>query len=313
MKKFIIKFFVFFIIVIAGAFFFDHAISNGLSTMNDYRYKCWNEIQEGNINADIIINGNSRALSHFTPSIIDSTFNCKSYNLGFGGHPFNAQYFKYGYYLHHNKKPKVIIQNVDFFTLADLFIIGHQREQVLPYVNESYMRKNLPHFGFSRFEIYLPLIRYFGYPAIIKNGFLEFFSLKHYNNKTSNQGYIPEVGSWNPSELNKLKTINFSKDSFTITLFEKYLRELKSENVKVFLVNSPIYFKASEKMIDRNQMNLYYNNIANKYGFKYLDYTNDPICYDSTKFVVAVHLNEVGANIFTRKLAEDLKKFNIFE
>ena len=66
-------------------------------------------------------------------------------------------------------------------------------------------------------------------------------------------------------------------------------------------------------MSDRNQMNLFYNNLANKYGFKYLDYTNDSICFDSTKFVVAVHLNEVGAKAFTRKLVKDIKKYNILE
>lgn len=299
--------------VIAGAFFFDHAISNGLSTMNDYRYKCWNEIQEGNINADIIINGNSRALCHFVPSVIDSGFNCKTYNLGFGGHPFNAQYFKYGFYLQYNKKPKLVIQNVDFFTLSDVFIIGHEREQVLPFVFDAYMQSHLLDFGFTKSEVYIPVVRYFGYQQAIKNGLFEYLSIKKYNKESSKQGFIPETGNWDPTGLSKLKTIQFSKDSFSIKLFEKYLQELKENNIEVILVNSPLYYKASEKIEKREEMNAYFNEVASKYGFKYMDFSNDSICYDSTKFVVAIHLNEDGANKFSRKLISEIKKLNIIE
>lgn len=311
MKKFLEKFLIFLVIIIVGSLFLDFAISKGLSDMKDYRFQSWNEIQEGNINAEIVINGNSRALSHFVPAIFDSVYKCKTYNLGFGGHPFNEQYFKYGFYINQNKPPKLVIQNVDFFTLSDLFIIGHEREQVLPFVYNSYIRTHLMDFGFSAAEVYLPLVRYFGYQQIIKNGLFEFFSIKKYHNKVSTQGFVAEEGNWNPYELSKLKSIKFINDSFSVGFFEKYLSELKQNNVNVVLVNSPVYYKATEKLENKEEMNNYYNDVAKKFGFKYLDFTNDSICNDSTKFVLAIHLNENGAKIFTKKLINEINKLSI--
>ena len=281
--------------------------------MKDYRFQRWNEIKDGKINADILINGNSRAMSHFVPSEFDAVLNYKTYNLGFGGHPFNAQYLKYGYYINYNKKPQLLIQNVDFITLTDIFIIGHEREQILPFVYDDYLQQHLLHFGFSKIELYLPLIRYFGYQQVIKNGMFEFLTLKHYNNKMAVQGFIPEKGNWNPTELNKIENLEFSRDSFTVNLFDKYLSELKNDNIEVVLVNSPVYYKATEKLLDREVMNEFYKKIARKYNFTYLDYTSDSLCFDSTMFVMAVHLNEFGAKKFSHKLAIDLKKMELLK
>lgn len=306
MKRFIIKFILFLISVIAIAFALDYIISSGLRQTEDYRYQSWNDIVESKINADLIVLGNSRALSHFVPTMFDSALHFNSYNLGIGGYPFKFQYVKFDLYIEHNKKPKVIIQNVDFFTLDSVSIIGHEREQVFPFVHDSVMRSNLPNFGFSKFEIYFPLVRYFGYSKVIKNGILEFLHIKHYNTESSIKGFYPEKGEWNPTVLNKLKQIEFNTDSATVKLFEIYLNNCAKNHIQVILVNSPVYYRATQKLKGRERMNNYFHNIAKKYGYTYLDYTNDPMCYDSTNFVVAVHLNKNGANQFSKKLCNDL-------
>lgn len=275
--------------------------------MEDYRFQSWKEISDGKINADIIINGNSRALSHFNPKILDSVLKKKSYNLGIGGHPFNVQYMKYSFYLTHNSKPKYIIQNVDFGTLEKKSILGHEREQVFPYFNDKFLQKELTSFGFNKIEIYVPLIRYFSYQMVIKNGLLEFFRVKHYKNRHSYKGFSPERGIWNPTELNKVKTIKFLLDNKTHQLFDLYLKNCANNNIKVILVNSPVYYSAMAKVKDKTEMNKYFKNISNKYGHTYLDYTSDTMCLDTSNFTVAVHLNEKGANIFSNKFAKDIK------
>ena len=101
--------------------------------------------------------------------------------------------------------------------------------------------------------------------------------------------------------------------AFSVQLFNNYLNELKDEGIQLILVNSPVYYKATEKLKQRKEMHNFFDSIASENGFKYLDYTDDSICFDSTKFVVSVHLNEEGAKIFTRKLVKDLKNNDIFE
>lgn len=55
------------------------------------------------------------------------------------------------------------------------------------------------------------------------------------------------------------------------------------------------------------------NNLSKANNVPYLDYTNDPICNDSNYFCVAVHLNQKGAELFSTKLANDLKAMKFFE
>ena len=57
----------------------------------------------------------------------------------------------------------------------------------------------------------------------------------------------------------------------------------------------------------------YFEQIAEKYGCLYLDFTDTPECYDKNNFVVSVHLNSVAAGKFSKTLVEDLISLNIIE
>jgi len=311
-KKFFLKSFLFVIILLGCSYGLDFAISNGLSNMQDYRFQSWNDVIQSEVNADIIVNGNSRGLSHFNVEILEEVLNCNAYNLSIGGHPFNIQNMKYNFYLEHNKPPSVIIQNVDFLTINSAQVIGHEREQVFPYIFDSFLQTHLHDFGFSKMELYLPLIRYFGYQMVIKNGLLQFLKLRNYNSHPSYKGFYPEKGQWNPTELNRLEDITFETDTAAAKLFEQYLTDCKKNEIKVILVNSPVYYRAMNKVSNRDSMTDYFQDISTKNGHIYLDYTKDDICLDSTNFSVSVHLNEKGAAKFTRKLANDLDSLGIF-
>jgi hypothetical protein len=308
MKKFILKGILFFLVMVSVAYSLDYAISSGLKQMQDYRFQTWNDIVNSKINADVIVMGNSRAFSHYVPSVFDSVLQVNSYNLGIGGHPFNVQYLRYKLYEEHNTKPALIIQNIDFLTLNQS-VIGHEREQIFPFVSDCILRNNLQDYGFTFGEIYFPLYRYFGYPMVIKNGLFEFFGFKHYNSQSSYKGYRPETGNWDDTELNKLKTIEPDMNPVTIRLFDEFLSHCKMNNIQVVLVNSPIYYKATLKLNHKEQYNSLIKGFSKKYNIPYFDYTNDPICNDSTLFHVAVHLNQQGAEKFSTKLANDIKLY----
>ena len=306
MKKFIYKVILFLVVIITAAYALDYAISSGLKRMDDYRFQTWTAIVDSKINADLLILGNSRAFSHYSPIILDSALQLKCYNLGIGGHPFNIHYLRYKLYKEHNILPKVIIMNVDFFTFR-VAPFGHQREQVLPFVRDSLFRHELSKVGFSRTEIYLPLFRYFGYQMVIKNGLIEFFHLHHYNSQPSLKGYFPENDKWDSKELKKMDKIESFAEPNSIKMFEKFIFECKNSNIKLVLVNSPIYYKAIEKISNNNKFDTLFKNIAQKYSLPYLDYSKDSICTDSNYFHVAIHLNMNGSKWFSRKLSADLK------
>jgi hypothetical protein len=58
---------------------------------------------------------------------------------------------------------------------------------------------------------------------------------------------------------------------------------------------------------------VYFEHVAEEYGCLYLDYTDTPVCYDTSNFVVSVHLNARAAQQFSQKLIEDLISLNIIQ
>ena len=51
-----------------------------------------------------------------------------------------------------------------------------------------------------------------------------------------------------------------------------------------------------------------YQSLADRYGCQILNYTYDSISHDTLNFYNASHLNRRGAELFSTKLAHDLKE-----
>ncbi|MCY7292664.1 MAG: hypothetical protein LH615_10855 [Ferruginibacter sp.] len=313
MNKFLAKSFSFFVLFLFGCYLLDYIICTGLKKTEEYYFQTWTNIVESKINADVLISGNSRAFNNYCPQILDTILQVNAYNIGIGGYPFDAQYLRYRLYEKYNKKPQLIIQNIDFGTLKH-YDFGHEREQVFPFTSVELMRKGLRNFGFTWLELYLPLYRYFGYQMVIKKGILEYFGIKHYNQQASKKGYKPEDihgGVWDGSGLKNIKNIEVSCDPSVIRLFEEFLMHCKNEKIKVVLVNSPIYYKASQKIVNNHKFNSLINSLSKKYNAPYLDFTKDPICSDTANFRISVHMNKEGGELFSKKLAYMIKEMNI--
>lgn len=313
MKKFLLKSLAFALLVFVLALGLDRLICRGLLKMDDYRFQDYRAMLEGGMDNDILIMGNSRGKSHFDTRVIDSLSQKHSFNIGIGGYPINAQLLKYQLYREHNRKPDLIIQNVDYSTIRVMSDIRnqHESEQFFPLVYDKAMRKQLRENGYGFGELNIPLYRFFGYQQVIKNGLLEALHLKHYSSRPSYKGFLAEKGRWNGTELERMKPeqVNLSEDGKD--LFEYYLAQCRADSIQVVLVNSPMYAEAQKKLIGYGDARAYFEKVAEEYGCLYLDYTDTPFCHDTGNFVVSVHLNARAAREFTETLMEDLKSLNL--
>lgn len=319
MKRFIIKTVAFFTILLGLAWGLDYIISKGLLEMEDYRFMSWSEMQKGDINADIVIMGNSRGFSHFEPWTIDSICNTTSYCLGLGGYSITVQDLKYHYYRLYNKKPKYIIQQVDYYTLRnDSAPHQHESEQYLPMIYDSRIHDEFLRVGYTNLDIYCPLYRYWGYQMVIKNGLLEFLGVKHYVRDPSRRGHHYEKGEWDGSELTRMDTIHAQFNLKGKAYFEQYMRERAEEGIKVILVNSPTYIGANNKTTGLDTINTYFDSIASVYNTVYWNYNEGyEMCNDTANFCVSVHMNPQATHQFSIDFANDLKAYidsvSIFE
>ena len=319
MKRFIIKAITFFTILLGLAWGLDYIISKGLLEMEDYRFMSWSEMQKGDINADIVIMGNSRGFSHFEPWTIDSICNTTSYCLGLGGYSITVQDLKYHYYRLYNKKPKYIIQQVDYYTLRnDSAPHQHESEQYLPMIYDFRIHDEFLRVGYTNLDIYCPLYRYWGYQMVIKNGLLEFLGVKHYVRDPSRRGHHYEKGEWDGSELARMDTIHAQFNLKGKAYFEQYMSERAEEGIKVILVNSPTYIGANNKTTGLDKVNTYFDSIASVYNTVYWNYNEGyEMCNDTANFCVSVHMNPQATHQFSIDFANDLKAYidsvSIFE
>ena len=308
MKKFLLNFLGFAFLVLVLAFGLDRSICRGLLKMDDYRFQDYSAMLKGGMDNDILIMGNSRGKSHFDTRVIDSLSRNRSYNISIGGYPINAQLLKYQLYREHNQKPDLIIQNIDYLTIRVMQDIRHQHEseQFFPLVYDKQMRKCLRKAGYGFLELNVPLYRFFGYQQVIKNGLLEALHLKHYVSRPSYKGFLPEKGRWNGSELERMKQEQIVLSDKGKSLLEGFLAQCRADSVQVVLVNSPFYAEARTKLMGYEDARSYFEQVAEKNGCLYLDYTDIPDCYVRDNFVVSVHLNSQAARKFSKTLVEDL-------
>ena len=308
MKIFLTKVLFFTVLLIIGAFTFHYILEKKIKQV-DLDSQVWEDIFSSKISSDVIISGNSRAAVHINPQILDSVLHLNSYNFGMHGNPFPMQQVRLKIFEKYNKKPKLIIQNVDF--IATLVRSLFNKRQFLPYLHENLLKDALRAKGATEAELNIPLWFYASEWRMIWETFTQ--------PSTPNiryKGYEGNNWDWDGSELDKIlagDSLVAKREPEIVELFDSFLNECKENDIQVILVFTPQYIKATEFTKNWDDEMQLYRDFAEKYNIPFLDYTHDPICNDTTYFYNATHLNAKGAELFTLKLANDIKEQNLYK
>ena len=116
---------------------------------------------------------------------------------------------------------------------------------------------------------------------------------------------------WNGEKYMQVDSIAFTHNVTTAMMFDEYLKRVRTDSINMVFVYPPIYIGATDKMTNLDDMYSVYHQFADKYDIPILDYTYMNICYDTTYFYNAMHLNRLGAEIFSDRLANDIKRLGI--
>lgn len=283
----------------------DGYISYRLMHSNESKYVGWTDITQKQLNADLLIMGNSRAWVMYDPYIMDSILGVNSYNIGMNGSPINRQIAKYNIYAKfQNRKPDYIVLNIDHMSLT--WRDGYEREQFFPYMWYPAIRKELKIVEpFTFAELYLPLYRYTTYKGLWELLSEEEETIRQY------KGYEGQEWTWDGTAYNQIDTVHFIVDERTLKMFDEFLSERKNEGIQVLFCYAPTYTGVIEKMDNYNEMRETYQAYADKYDVPILDYTYADICKDTLYFYNANHLNKTGAELFSAQLAHDLDSLGV--
>lgn len=257
-----------------------------------------------NINANLIILGNSRAAGGYNDSILSENMGKKCINCGLAGYPFDYQYhIMYRTYLKSNTSPKYILVDIGPWAFFD-------------YYNEKFIIEMLPYINRKEFDFYidicpelsssdkLMLARYSGQ---MRNVLHELYLFRH-----------PEKDYWNSLKINKWNSNMFTvknkleKNKAIIQLFQNFLGECRDRGIKVVLVCSPIHQQDGAKWFDMEGFwKIIHESVSNQETL-ILDYS-DLFENDTTFFIDPMHLNKLGSTNFSIKLAHDLDSLGILQ
>jgi hypothetical protein len=265
----------------------------------------WNNCYQPNLNADVLILGSSRAVKHIAPKIIDTILNVHSYNLGKDGIGFLIQNCRFKTYLRNNKRPRYIIHSLDERTLCKVSVLFNSKEYI-PYLEDTLVRKSTSgcNGSFNKWHYSIPLFKYNNaLPSLIRP-LLWMTGFKEQNKRY--KGYLPEQQTWQPKVLTKKSLRKI--DTEITKEFEAYLMFCKKENINLILVYTPEYIEGQKVTTNRNELFNLYRQYATTYNLPFFDYSNDSLSYDKSLFYDFIHLNKKGSELFTTKLAHDLKQ-----
>lgn len=300
-----------FLLLIAGLAIGIHlTIHFGLRGLTTSTYGITNRIVSGDINADIVISGSSRAMVHYDPRVVSTATGLSTFNLGRNGSQTDLQLAVLKTYLAHNTPPRLVIHNLDLYSFATSHEI-YDSAQYLPYFDEApiydavrrvypeaWKWKYLPLYGYlvpdTRFAWLLGVKGTFGFQP----------------REDNIDGFVPRVWSWTSDFENFRRShpsgARTAYEAQGVRDLEELLTLCQDRGIRVLLVYSPEYFEVQPLQLNRPQIFARFNELSRRFDAPLWDFSDSPISRSRDYFYNSQHLNATGAALFSQALAQRL-------
>lgn len=310
MRKFLIKLVLFVLPILLIAYPIDVLISKNL-------YRTGSEfgdlpeikrVHDGNINADILVVGSSRAEVHFNTNILEQELGLSAFNLGIGGGDWNLIRHRIDKYLENNTPPKYLIANIDVGMFKQSNAKYQIRTALLPYLL----------FDFHTYRVYdvpledviFPLVRYIGQRKIIASA-LQLWLNDDFSPTTKVNGFLAVDEPFNDQPLDAFRKSDFSTLDIAPESLYHYLENNFPETI-IIGVHTPLLLDSLMMMNLEHIRSSQFLEAFEKHNWAFLDYSESTISKDKRNFYNSLHLNARGAKNFTLLLVDDLRKIGVF-
>ncbi len=309
--KGLVRIAVFFCLIVALIFGVNSVVNAGLRRIKTSGFGVSNKIVQGQINADIIISGSSRAVSHYDPGIIGPIVGKSVFNLGRNGSQTDMQLAVLKTYLRHNSKPKLVIHNLDAFSFVTTREV-YDPAQYMPYLNEPDLYNALHQIDGAVWwkTKYLPL---YGYAAEDMRftwlaGLRGFFGWSP--REDSFLGFTPRTGLWT-EDFEKFKEANpdgvsFSIEPAGVRIMEELAQLCHDDNIRLVFVYSPEFRGMQGLTKNRAEIFDQFHAVAERYQATVWDFSDWKYSDEKQYFRNSQHLNAEGAALFSKDFSEKL-------
>ncbi len=315
MKKFIYKFLTVAVIVFISAQALQQIIDFGLKRMTAHSATQTSiaELLSDTLYADIVIMGNSRALCSYNSKVLEQATGKKVWNIGVSGQPFGISYMRYQLFALHNKRPELIVINIDNNEL-DMISNGFGREEYYPYFSDSIIQSYFGLYGFTWKHKYIPMYKYFGDYKLIGYGLMSCIGLFPFPAQKHYHGFFNANHAFEGEKLHKKitndDTIEVEHSEDAIRLLKQFIEVSQQENIHLLFCYAPQYQELYQRLMLDSCMREY-EQMSEKYDIPIVDYSSVSWADDSTYFYNANHVNLHGSELFSTYLAYELDSLGI--
>jgi hypothetical protein len=300
----------FFGMLVLLVFGLDFMVNAGLRRVKTSDFGVTNRIASGNVNADIVISGSSRAMVHYDPRIIQAVTGHSAFNIGRNGSQTDMQLAVLKFYLRHNRKPALVVHNLDLFsfvTSREIF----DPAQYIPYLDDKAIYEGVKRVYPTAWKWkYLPL---YGY-LVEDMRFAWITGLKATIGIQPREdhflGFVPRMNAWT-GDFDKYRDANPEGVRFDIE--PQGIRDMwaiaelcRDHEVPLLLVYSPEYSEMQKMERNRDEVFREFNALCSHFTLPLWDFSSSAISHDKSLFYNSQHLNATGAEIFSREFARRL-------
>lgn len=291
----------------------DAMITSGLRRIKTSQYGASNRIMEGKVNAQIVVTGSSRAVSHYDPRIIETQTGRSAFNLGRNGSQTDMQVAVLKAYLEHNRKPDLVIHNLDAFTFVTTREV-YAPAQYVPYLCDEEIYRPLRQINPDTWkDRYVPL---YGYVVDDMN-FSWILGLKGFVGWSPREdfflGFNPRSKKWT-EDFQRFKAenpdgVSWGIEPAAIQLMDDLIRLCQQRAIQLIFVYSPEY--AEMQKLTKNRIEVFdnFHRLADRNQVPLWDYSDWSFASDTNYFTNSQHLNAEGAAIFSVDVANRLKGY----
>ncbi len=252
--------------------------------------------------AEFLILGSSTANHHYDSRIFEKRLGISTYNTG---RDANTIFYNYAIFQSILKryKPKIVILD---FNVEEFKVNPDNYDRIsslLPYYKGHPEIHSIIELK-SPYEKYKLLSKIYPFNSLlftIAVGTTDFNkSRKQINDE---KGYVPLTHIWKEKISIDTNTIEYKIDTNKVNILKSFIEECKNDNIQLYIIISPRFIKyfGNDLSVELVQK------ISDKSSIPFYDYSRDTLFWKHREyFADRVHLNNVGAVIFSNKVIDTI-------
>ena len=293
---------------------FSCFVDSGVRYSNLDGFKKVNSILVSEIDPDIISFGSSVGEKGFNSRIVSNVTRKTVYNSCIDGTNFEQYRGLIEAYNSYSSKKSLVLLFETHFSFVKLSAISCV-ERFCAHLNNKFVYQRLYNIDSSITwkSRYIPLYKntvvdYTYYKAAFKG----WMSIFRKNNRDSLQGFVPSYSKWQRGEdaaIDAMKPFKLKIERNVISDYIKMVNDLRKNNKEVVIILPPIYERLYKEKADFEPLRQVLDSVSGITGAVFLDFSQSAISRNKGYFYNTNHLNINGSRLFTRELADSLKRY----